>query len=365
MEMREIQDFPENRFGSVSMKHKQLVSHFLAYMAANPPREDEEGNEPVAMLYGTDEVKINFKREAVRFENREWIPVPGLSQHVGRVEWVAVIPQEDGANVVFGEGPPFGSEAAKHLPARNGRILAAPAKTLAALARQLVVAEEVPQIATPIADDAAGSPPAATHLDREATRPVNEPATGESTASTSAPAAAPASAPSKQLRAPAEPTVCEADPLLRRARLPLFLLAQLRKLRVGEAIVLVNVKGPGLDAGDDGKGRAVCLIEKVRTDTFAVRSLWSLEIGRRGAHREICQEATFKLLTSRRLHVDDPAALSEALKVPRRCEHLAKMAKRAGDREAYSHLSPQLFDAHTRNAAVAPYVQYLDRLALR
>lgn len=104
---------------------REWASHMdnLALLGQVVPIADDE---PIAMLFGLDEVRVDAAKRTVKLPGFGKIPFDGDVSKLA-FEWVAVY-QHNGEWVVsFGAGSPFGAEAATKLPTKNGVVCAVPA----------------------------------------------------------------------------------------------------------------------------------------------------------------------------------------------------------------------------------------------
>lgn len=145
--------------------------------------------------------------------------------------------------------------------------------------------------------------------------------------------------------------IVDADPWLRRARLPYWGLAQIRQLKVGEGIDLVHYQAP-LFSGREGV--VSVSIERER-GKYRMHVVWlsSIEKNRAKPRGHIWWEFAFKLLPGRKFELipERDSAIPESLKrgldvaalVLRRSDVLAEAAKRDGDKAAARALRPRCY----------------------
>jgi hypothetical protein len=110
------------------MKSKRLVSMFFEHVgspALDPDCDMLQAGENPAMLFGTDEFKVNLRKQAIRFDGIGWISCPGIDRLVPRLEWAGIMKDAEGWSVVFGEGNPYAA-IDSGLPIKNGRVIAVP-----------------------------------------------------------------------------------------------------------------------------------------------------------------------------------------------------------------------------------------------
>lgn len=106
------------------MKAKRLIELFNIYSTVHPNRP-EHSDQPVALLFAADEIKIDYRRGRVRLPQFGWQSCAEMVGYSGTIDWVAVCKEGDDWVLAFGEGSPF--EASHVLPTENGYILAVPA----------------------------------------------------------------------------------------------------------------------------------------------------------------------------------------------------------------------------------------------
>jgi hypothetical protein len=111
------------------MKSKGLLRLYLAQISL-PGTEPVEEGETAAMLFGTDEIKVDAKKGAIRFPDLGWMACD-LQGMPGSFDWAAIVKCDEGWNVVLGVGNPYESKLSTTLPHKNGRIVAVPHSAVA------------------------------------------------------------------------------------------------------------------------------------------------------------------------------------------------------------------------------------------
>ena len=104
---------------------REWASHMynLVLLGQDEPVAEDE---PIAMLFGLDEIRVDIAKRTIKLPGFGKMPFDGDVSQLA-FEWVAVY-QSNGEWVVsFGAGSPFGAEAAKVLPTKNGVVCAVPA----------------------------------------------------------------------------------------------------------------------------------------------------------------------------------------------------------------------------------------------
>lgn len=111
------------------MKSKSLAKEWAAYAATHGlTPEHFAGN--TAIVYGSDEYKLDYAHNRVRLPNLGWVPANALDTS-GDIEWVALIPASevpwsagqvppDSLVLVVGRGSPFANEFRNVFPFGNG-----------------------------------------------------------------------------------------------------------------------------------------------------------------------------------------------------------------------------------------------------
>lgn len=109
------------------MKSKQLIKEFLSYkqqMSFLGNAQFAEDGE-VAILYGTDQFKINFMNKTIKLTGLRPIPFAGAVSSI-KCDWIALIMCDGEWTATLGEGSPYSNEYINILPTKNGVIMAAP-----------------------------------------------------------------------------------------------------------------------------------------------------------------------------------------------------------------------------------------------
>jgi len=104
------------------MNGKTLIDLFLKHIS-QPDIPYLDDTEYAAILFGSDEVKIDRRNRRIRLNN-QWIRAAGSPPPEFDFDWVALVCEEDGWSVVFGSGNPF--EESSGLPTKNGKVIAVP-----------------------------------------------------------------------------------------------------------------------------------------------------------------------------------------------------------------------------------------------
>lgn len=86
-------------------------------------------DDPVATLYGLDEVVVNLAEKTVLLPELGLATCPSL-ESVRGAEWFATIPTKDGIRFAVGVGNPYDSSAQGALPQKNGVVTALPYSVL-------------------------------------------------------------------------------------------------------------------------------------------------------------------------------------------------------------------------------------------
>ncbi len=134
--------------------------------------------------------------------------------------------------------------------------------------------------------------------------------------------------------------IVDADRWLRGTGLPYWTVAQLREMKVGDVLTLVDFKGPGITRGSLGSVRIA--VER-KHGFWSFDAIWLLYIGRNAYRRGTiwAPDVRFKLKPGRLLEFIGDADASDSIRLMLRwCRHLAKWAKRAGDGNAYAAILP-------------------------
>ncbi|KVP39870.1 hypothetical protein [Burkholderia ubonensis] len=166
---------------------------------------------------------------------------------------------------------------------------------------------------------------------------------------------------------PVTSLVLNIDPLLRRWGLPYWTWAQIRKLRVGQELLLVDFLAPCGAV----EGVVSVTIERMRGGIFRLDAGWIAHLGKNAWRRgHLWAQLDFRMLTGRQLELIPRKsetgadyhfhALRQIEVVMRRASLLARWAKRDGDREASWAMTPAAFMTryHAQDGALA----WLDKM---
>ena len=169
--------------------------------------------------------------------------------------------------------------------------------------------------------------------------------------------------------------VLDADPWLRRARLPYWALAQFRKMRVGDMFNLTDFSGPSICGSLTGA--AAVSIERERGAYF-LSGIWTLHVGKNAKRRGlIFTEARFRILPGRRLEMlascgdvlsrdGSRDGMRLAALILRRAAQLGRWAEADGDVEAYLTMHPEFFRGRSApNSAAEAWLEKLRGPRLR
>jgi hypothetical protein len=143
----------------------------------------------------------------------------------------------------------------------------------------------------------------------------------------------------------------EIDPLLQRWALPYWTWAQIRKLRAGQELTLVDFVAPGLFPSIDG---AVTVVVRRIRGAFRLEAAWTAHLGKNAQRRgHLWVWADFRMLPDRKLELvpsisesgadASPRMLRLVDMVMRRAVALSNWAKRDNDIDAFSALAPSGF----------------------
>lgn len=86
------------------MKSKSILKEFSTYIHAHPDSYDQ--NRQNAVLYGTDEFKLDFKKRSVKLDSLGWVECPSL-QDTDNPDWIALFMLGGKFVMDFGKGNPF------------------------------------------------------------------------------------------------------------------------------------------------------------------------------------------------------------------------------------------------------------------
>lgn len=108
------------------MDSKKLVRLYIEYMDGQTWDQDDRAtdDDPIVTLFGSDQFKISVDRGQVWTSAFGWLDCPGIDVSARKMDWVAVIRDQDGFRLTFGMGTPYMDGL--HLPSKNGKSLAIP-----------------------------------------------------------------------------------------------------------------------------------------------------------------------------------------------------------------------------------------------
>jgi hypothetical protein len=86
------------------------------------------GQDTVALLFGTDEIKIDWVKNRVKIPEMGWVPTNQPAGTLGKFEWAAMIYKEDQWQLVLSDAPLFTEAVNGVLPSKNGVFLAFPSQ---------------------------------------------------------------------------------------------------------------------------------------------------------------------------------------------------------------------------------------------
>jgi hypothetical protein len=152
--------------------------------------------------------------------------------------------------------------------------------------------------------------------------------------------------------------VLDVDPLLRRWGLPYWTWARMRRMRVGDILVLADFDAPNICGI---LGNVGVTLTRERGGLFRLEAGWVAHLGKNAQRRgHLLTWVDFKMCNGRQLELHQPKfigqgdgrlrALELVTVVMRRAVLLARWAKRDGDRAAYTALSPD----HCMNGSGQP-----------
>lgn len=107
------------------MKTKKLVELCSIYYEIRPMPKPTD-RDRAAILFGTDDVKLDYRRNKVRLPDIGWVDAQGLQGAKHAIEWIAVLEEGDAWVVLAGAGSPYDGTNPV-LPRKDGVILAMPA----------------------------------------------------------------------------------------------------------------------------------------------------------------------------------------------------------------------------------------------
>jgi hypothetical protein len=105
------------------MRTESLVEVFHKNRSVQDALARRVKGEPIALLFGIDEVKLDKRRDRIRVGPFGWIPCD-LALLPGKPGWVAFVMDDENPQVVLGTGNPF--ETGCGLPEKDGVVLAIP-----------------------------------------------------------------------------------------------------------------------------------------------------------------------------------------------------------------------------------------------
>ena len=117
------------------MTGQELAQRFIDYTnASGHPHADP--SEPMATLFGLDEVVVNYHARTVLLPDLGLVQCPTL-RPASNVGWYATTPIPNvGLQFVMGEGDPFTPAPTNPLPTKGMFVMALPYTVLAAAAQQ-------------------------------------------------------------------------------------------------------------------------------------------------------------------------------------------------------------------------------------
>lgn len=113
------------------LKAKRLCEQWAIYYELRPPPAPTP-SEPIAILFGMDEVKVDYRKNRIRFPESGWVECPGLLTAKDPLDWVALRQHAETWSVILGNGSPYEGHH-PGLPTKNGVIMAMPAAVGAGL----------------------------------------------------------------------------------------------------------------------------------------------------------------------------------------------------------------------------------------
>lgn len=162
------------------------------------------------------------------------------------------------------------------------------------------------------------------------------------------------------------PLLVDANLWLRRFRLPYWTLASLRKMPIGDVLLLTEFQAPGLV---QGTGLAGVSVTRYR-GYFQLEVVWTAHLGKNARRREhVWWSMEFKLRPGRQLELLQQAwidgdfrmaGMRQAEVVLRRARLLSRWAARAGEPRAAAALEPSHF--HTRKGPETDALRWLESL---
>lgn len=86
------------------MKAKSILKSFVSYIQSHPDSYDP--NIQNAVLYGTDEFKIDYKKRAIKLSSIGWIDCPTLAD-TDNPDWITLFMMGGKFVLDLGNGNPF------------------------------------------------------------------------------------------------------------------------------------------------------------------------------------------------------------------------------------------------------------------
>lgn len=144
------------------------------------------------------------------------------------------------------------------------------------------------------------------------------------------------------------PLLIDVDPLLRRWGLPYWTWARLRAMRVGDVKQFASFDAPCFG---EVLGSVGVTVVREKGGFFRVEAGWVAHLGRNAMRRgHMLTWVDFKMRPGRQIELFQPrgfgdgdfrsGALRQVTVILRRANLLARWAKRDGDRDAYTSMSP-------------------------
>ena len=109
------------------MTKEELESAFLNYADGSRPPVFASPTDPVAILFGSDQFRINWDNRTITLPLIGEHPLDDADEPY-EPEWVALIPDNacPWVTLMLGIGNPYRADADNHLPRKRGQILAVP-----------------------------------------------------------------------------------------------------------------------------------------------------------------------------------------------------------------------------------------------
>ena len=95
----------------------------------------------VALIFGLDEVKIDWANSRIKFPEMGWVKTNQPSSTFGKFEWVALIYNRDQWQVILSDAPLFSPSVSPALPMKDGVFMAWPAARHREMRHQMMAAE--------------------------------------------------------------------------------------------------------------------------------------------------------------------------------------------------------------------------------